>query len=172
MFTHTHTHTHTHTQLECTLKKPFLNHTHRAIQWNGGWCICSLVSLPLWNWIFVTHLLTSVVAISWEKLTPCSPYPVLEVPCILHRVISFHLGCSPSWFILLVRKPGRCSTSLIPRGVSHTFTLLPKPERHHFTPYGITWESLGGDQAPLLPPKGRSIIWTWVLTSLMGGAPN
>jgi hypothetical protein len=71
-----------------------------------------------------------------------------------------------------VRKPSRCSTSLIPRGVSHTFAPFPKPERPSFTPDRVTRGSLGGDQAPLLPPKGMPIVWIQVLTSLMDGAPN
>jgi hypothetical protein len=79
------------------------------------------------------------------------------------------------WFsscsILLVRKPGRCSTSLIPGGDLQTFSQLPNPERPGFTPDRVTWGSLGGDQFPLLPPKGRPIIWTMVLTSLTSGAP-
>jgi hypothetical protein len=49
--------------------------------------------------------------------------------CILPQVLSFSVCCSPSWSILLMGKPGRYPTSLIPRGVSHTFTQLPKPER-------------------------------------------
>jgi hypothetical protein len=35
----------------------------------------------------------------------------------------------------------------------------------------VTRATPGGDQAPLLPLRGRPNIWTWVLTSLMGGAP-
>jgi hypothetical protein len=86
------------------------------------------------------------------------PPQVLKVSCILPKVLSFYLCCYPSWSTLLVRKRSRCSTSLIPGGVSHTFTLLPKPERPGFTPDRISWGSLGGDQAPLLPPKGRPVI--------------
>jgi hypothetical protein len=63
------------------------------------------------------------------------------------------------------------STSLIPGGISHTFALLPKPERPGFTPDSVTRGSLRGDQSPLLLPKGRPIIWTQVLTSPMGGTP-
>jgi hypothetical protein len=82
------------------------------------------------------------------------------------------LCCFSSWSILLVRKPGRCSTSLISRGVSHTFTLLPKPERLGFTPdYPRLRGGLGGAQSPLLPPKGRPIIRTGVLTCLASSAP-
>jgi hypothetical protein len=58
-------------------------------------------------------------------------------------VLSFYLCCSPFWFILLVRKPSRCSTSLIPKGVSHTLTQLPKSERHGFTPDRVTMLSAG-----------------------------
>jgi hypothetical protein len=100
------------------------------------------------------------------------PHPVLEVSCILSKVLSFYLCCSPSWSVLLVRKPIRCSTSLIPKGVLHTFAPLPKPERPGFTPDRVTWGSLGGDQIPLLTPKGRTIIWIGVLTSLTHGALN
>jgi hypothetical protein len=76
-----------------------------------------------------------------------------RVFCILPKVLSFYLCCSPSWSILLVRKPCRCPTSLIPRDVSHTFAPLPKPERLSFTPDRVTQGSLGDDQAPLLPLK-------------------
>jgi hypothetical protein len=76
-----------------------------------------------------------------------------------------------SWSILLVKTPGRCLTSLIPRGVLYAFAPLPKPERLCFTPDRVTWGSLGGDQSPLLPPKGRLIIWTWVLISLTSCTP-
>jgi hypothetical protein len=101
------------------------------------------------------------------QLTP----PILEVSCILPKVLSFYLCCFSSWSILLMRKPSRCSTSLIPRGVSHTFAPFPKPERPSFTPDRVTRGSLGGDQAPLLPLKGRFIIQTRILTSLMNGDP-
>jgi hypothetical protein len=129
------------------------------------------VSLPLWNLIFVTHPLTLVVAISQGKAH--HPHPVLEVFfCILPKDLSFYFCCSPSWSILLVRKPGRCLTSLTPGGVSHTFAPLPKPERHTFTLDRVTRGSLGGDHSPLLPPTGRIIIQNCVLTSVVGGAPN
>jgi hypothetical protein len=86
-------------------------------------------------------------------------------------VISFYLCCSPSWSILLVRKLGRCSTSLIPRGVSHSFTPLRNPRDTVSPQIGLLGCLLGSDQSPLLPPKGRPIIQTQVLTSLMGGLP-
>jgi hypothetical protein len=69
-----------------------------------------------------------------------------------------------------VRKSGRCSTLPIPRGVSHIFVWLPKPERPSFTLDRVTQSSLGGDRSPLLPSKGRPIIWIQVLTSPTGGA--
>jgi hypothetical protein len=113
--------TYTHTQLECTLRKTFLNHTQRAIQWNGGWCIFSLVSLPLWNWIFVTHPLTWVVAtFRGKSQPPYLPPPSPSTGGFLHFTQSAFLCCSPSWSIWLARKLSRCSTSLIPRAVSHT----------------------------------------------------
>jgi hypothetical protein len=93
--------------------------------------------------------------------------PVLEVFCILPKVLSFHLCCSPSWSILLVRKPSRYSTSLIPRGVSHTFAQLPKPERHGFTPDRVTrvsagrWSALCLLQAGLLFEPWFLPVW-WV----------
>jgi hypothetical protein len=71
----------------------------------------------------------------------------------------------PILVYLAGERTGRCFTSLIPRGVSHTFTLLPKPERHIFTPGKVTQGSLGGDQAPLLLPKGRPIIRTRIYQS-------
>jgi hypothetical protein len=73
--------------------------------------------------------------------------------------------------VYLTGKPSRYSTFLIPGGVSHTFDLFPKPEIPGFTPDRVIQGSLGGDQSPLLTPKGRSIIRTQVLTSLTSGAP-
>jgi hypothetical protein len=34
-----------------------------------------------------------------------------------------------------------------------------------------TWVTLGGDQAPLLPLRGRPNIWTWVLNNLIVSTP-
>jgi hypothetical protein len=63
-------------------------------------------------------------------------------------VLSFYLCFCPSWSIFLVKKPSRCSTSLISGGVSHTFAPLPKPERPSFTPDRVIRGSLGGGQFP------------------------
>jgi hypothetical protein len=104
---HTHTHTHTHTEtIRVHSEKPFKTITSGL---SVDWWMMHLIfmSLPLWNRIFVTHPLTSVVAVSWKS-----------------------------------------STSLIPGGVSHTFTPFPKLERPSFTPDRVTWGSLGGDQYP------------------------
>jgi hypothetical protein len=115
---------------------------------------------------FITHHLTSVVVNFREELKPCHP-PVLEVSCILPKVLSFYLCCSPSWSILLVRKHGRFSTSLIPRGVSYTFACSLNL-RHKVSPQkGLRGCLLGGDQVPHLLAKGWP-IWTQVLTSLRG----
>jgi hypothetical protein len=108
-------------------KDNLLNYTQRAIWWNGRRCIYSLVSFTLRKWIFVTHPLTSVVALSLKKLTPPP-----STGGFLHftKVLSFYLCCcSPSQSIWLVRKPSRCSTSLILGGVSYTFTQLRTSER-------------------------------------------
>jgi hypothetical protein len=60
--------------------------------------------------IFVTHPLTLVVAISPGKVQPPQYW----------RFLAFYSKCFLStWSIWLVRKPGRCSTFLIPGGVSH-----------------------------------------------------
>jgi hypothetical protein len=88
---------------------------------------------------------------SFQGRAQTSLHPSFER--ILHFIQSafFHCCCFSSWSILLVRKPCRCSTSLIHRGVSPTFAPLSKPESLGFTPDRITWGSLGGDQSPLLP---------------------
>jgi hypothetical protein len=108
------------------------------------------------------------VAISWEKFNLS---PSTGGFCILPKVLSLYMCCSPLWSILLVRKPDRRSTSLIPWGVSHTFVLLPKPERHSFIPDRVTRVSAGRWSASLLPLKGRPVIQTFVLNSLMVGLP-
>jgi hypothetical protein len=61
--------------------------------------------------------------------------------------------CYPSLNLSCGYFPEKAQTPLIPGGVSHTFTLLPEPERHGFTPNRVIRGSLGGDQSPLLPPK-------------------
>jgi hypothetical protein len=80
---HTNAHTHTHIHKRHS-QKNLLHHTQRAIWWNTGWCIYSLVSLPLWKWIFVTHPLTSAVSIFPGKLTPSPQY---------YRFLPFYPKC-------------------------------------------------------------------------------
>jgi hypothetical protein len=93
----------THKKIRVHSQKNLLNHTQRATQWNGGWCICSLVSLPLWKWIFVIHPLILVVYFPGKRLNrppPCTggflhfictqkniQPPVLEVSYILPKVL-------------------------------------------------------------------------------------
>jgi hypothetical protein len=129
-----HTHTCTHT-IRVHSQKHLLNYTHRAVQWNDEWYIFSLVSVPLQNWIFVTCPLILVVAISQENLTD-QYWRFFE---FYTKCFCFSLCCSPLLSILLVRKPSRCSTFLIPEKLA----LLPKPERHSFTPDRVTRMSDG-----------------------------
>jgi hypothetical protein len=87
----------THTKLECCLRKTFLNQTQRAVRWNDGRCVCSLVSLPFWNWIFVTHPLTLAVSTSPGK----GSVPILEVPCILSISPGDYSTPAPYWIFLI-----------------------------------------------------------------------
>jgi hypothetical protein len=96
----------------------------------------------------------------------------LEVLCILPKVRSSYMCCSPTWSVLLVRKPDRCWTSLFSGGVSPTFVLFPKHERHSFTSDRVTSVTAGRWSASLPPPKSRHIIQILVFTSLTGRAPN
>jgi hypothetical protein len=56
----------------------------------------TLVRLPLWNLIFVTHPLTSVVSISPGKAQHPPP-PVLEISWILPKVLSFSPKSALAW---------------------------------------------------------------------------
>jgi hypothetical protein len=129
------------------------------------------LSLPLWNWFFVNPFLNLVCCYFPGKAQHHPPLSSTGGFCILLKVLSFYLCCSPSWSILLVRKPNRCSTSLIPGGVSHTFTCSLNLRDTVSPQIVLLGCLLGGDQSPLLPSKGRPIIWNWVLTSLLCGAP-
>jgi hypothetical protein len=152
-------HTHTHTRVYSQKKKLFKPYPEGyPVEW---WMMhlfsCEYTSLEL-NFCYPSLNLGCGYFLGKAQHPRTPPHPVLEVSCILSKVLSFYLCCSPSWSVLLVRKPIRCSTSLIPKGVLHTFAPLPKPERPGFTPDRVTWGSLGGDQIPLLTPKGRTII--------------
>jgi hypothetical protein len=87
------------------------------------------------------------LVVARKSSSPHSPPSELEDFFILPKVLSFYLCCSPYWSILLVRKPGRRSTSLIPGGVPHTFALLPKLERPGSPQIGLQGGSLGGYHA-------------------------
>jgi hypothetical protein len=105
------------------------------------------------------------VAIFREELKlPLTP-PVLEVSCILPKVLSFYLYCFSSWSILLVRKPRRCSTFLPPEE-SHTLSLCFLNLRDLVSPQTLLfrglWEVIG------LP---FCLLRAQVLTSLRSSAP-
>jgi hypothetical protein len=73
---------------------------------------------------------------------------------------SFLLVLFSSWSTLLVRKPSKCSTSLIPE-VSHTLSPHSLNLRDTVSPQtGLLRYLLGGDQDTLLSLKGRFIIRT------------
>jgi hypothetical protein len=129
--------THTHTQLEYTLRKTFLNHNQRAIWWNDGSCICSLVESPSLELNFCCPSLN--LSCGDFPGTAQLPYPQYwRFLAFYPKCFLFYLCCSFSWSICLVRKPGKCSTFLIPGSISHTFTPLWKPERPGFTPDRVT----------------------------------
>jgi hypothetical protein len=112
--------------------------------------MCSLLSLPLELNFWYPSLNLSCGYFPGKSSTP----KVLEVSCILPKMLSFYLCCSPILVYLEDEKTWWCSTFLIS---FFTFAPLCKPDRPGFIPDRVTRESLGGDQFPLLSPKGRPI---------------
>jgi hypothetical protein len=82
---------------------------------------CESPSLELNFWHLSLNLSCGLFPEKSSTPPPTPPPAVLVVSCILPKVLSFYLCCSPCWSVLLVRKPGRCLTSLNAGGVSHTF---------------------------------------------------
>jgi hypothetical protein len=82
-----------HIQLECTLKKrkKGLNYTQMAIWWNGGWYICSLGSLSVWNWMFCYPSLI----LSCDYFLGKAQTPMNSQRCLTHFYISHYFHLTP-----------------------------------------------------------------------------